>query len=71
MPIEDRDNTLPVYLHRDGDSVIIRVRAESEDGDIIGDLTVEVRPGQDAMGKTYDEWAALPDGSIEIEIPAV
>jgi hypothetical protein len=34
---------------------------------LIGDLFRDIGPGEVAFGKSYDEWAALPEGAHEID----
>jgi hypothetical protein len=48
---------MTVFVSRHGD--VIEIKAG--DG-IIGDMTHRVRPGQNAMGKTYEEWSKLSPG---------
>jgi hypothetical protein len=51
---------MTVFVSRHGDVIEIKARAIG-DG-IIGDMTHRVRPGQTAMGKTYEEWSKLSPG---------
>jgi hypothetical protein len=60
---------MTVYLSRSDGILILRARFESGDG-TVGDLTYEVRPGQTSLGKTYEEWKALPNGPHWITLPA-
>jgi hypothetical protein len=46
---------------------VIYLQARAEGSDAVGDLTLEVRPGQSALGKTYDEWTELGPGAHEID----
>jgi hypothetical protein len=32
-----------------------------------GDLIVEVKPGEEALGRTFDEWQAEKASSVEID----
>jgi hypothetical protein len=56
-----------VYLSRADDLVIIQAIAEAADGDMVGELTLEVRPGESAMGIPYAEWAEMPDGPVDVD----
>jgi hypothetical protein len=49
-----------------GKGVIVIV-AKAEGPEAIGDMAIQLRRGQSAFGKTYDEWEALPEGSHEVE----
>lgn len=44
-----------VSQKENSDVLIIRRRMEDVDGDIIGDAINEVKPGQSALGMSYDE----------------
>ena len=48
-------------------SVVILLRAESDDGDIIGDATVDLIPGQTIGNRTYDEVRAHGLGEIGLD----
>jgi hypothetical protein len=54
--------TVPVYMHKEGDRICFQARAEGPDG-MIGDLNHQIGPGGSAFGRSYDEWMALPGGA--------
>jgi hypothetical protein len=56
---------MTVYLSRPGNLVILSIRAEGDGA--VGDARITVRPGTTVLGRTYDEWAALPEGAYEPE----
>jgi hypothetical protein len=58
---------MTVYLSRSGDTLLLRATAAG--GGITGDVAREVRPGGSEFGRTYAEWAALPDGPHEVAAP--
>ena len=47
-------------------TILVRMRAESEDGDTVGDIVEEVHPGEVWEGMTYDELRARAPGVIEV-----
>jgi hypothetical protein len=58
---------MTVYVSIGAGVILLRVRAEA--AGTLGDLTFEVRPGESAFGKGYDEWIALGSGPHWIEKP--
>lgn len=58
---------MTVQLARPDGRVILRLRAEG--GGSIGDASFELKPGESAFGRSYAEWAALPEGPYEIPDP--
>jgi hypothetical protein len=56
---------MTVFINIDGEEIMIRARAESEDedGGIIGDAVWIIRPGQTFMGKPHAYWKALGNGA--------
>jgi hypothetical protein len=58
-----------IYTHKEEDRICFLARAEgeSQDGAIVGDLCHTIGPGQSAFGKSYAEWATLPEGAHQIE----
>ncbi len=46
---------------------VVYVRARAEGGDLIGDLSRAVKPGESFLGRAYDEWRALGDGEHDLE----
>jgi len=62
---------MDVYTSRRPGHVLIRARLDQA-GDI-GDMFVDLRPGQSALGLTYDQWRRLKDGrhtrAIEADQP--
>jgi hypothetical protein len=53
-----------IYLTKFNDLVVLMARAEDDES--IGDLIVEVKPGESAFGRSYAAWAALPGGPHEV-----
>ena len=47
-------------------TILVRMRAESEDRDTVGDIVEEVHPGDVWEGMTYDELRARAPGVIEV-----
>lgn len=56
---------MTVVVMRLNDSLIIMVQPNNARQ--IGNLTFEVKPGESALGRTYDEWLALGEGEHELE----
>lgn len=56
---------MKVFLSSGGDVFLVRARAEG--GGALGDLVVEVRPGDSFLGHTYDDLAALGEGAHDLE----
>jgi hypothetical protein len=57
--------TLHLSLHKN--LVVIQAGAYSDEG--IGDMVIWLRPGESALGKSYQEWRAMGPGAIEWEPP--
>ncbi len=58
---------MTVYLSRADGLVVIQAIAESADGDTVGELTLEVHPGESALGKSYAEWVGMPEGPVDVD----
>lgn len=58
------NDIVTVHLRKSDGLISLRVRAEGEGA--LGDAQFDVRPGESMFGKSYDEWAALPDGPHEV-----
>lgn len=58
---------MKVYLTKGPAWVLLQARAEGAEA--IGDMTTEIRPGESAFGKTYEEWRSLPEGPHQIGEP--
>ena len=56
---------MTVYLVRSEGRVTFQARAES--AGVLGDVTIELEPGQSVFGKSYEEWASLPDGPYRVD----
>jgi len=54
-----------VFINKHKDVVIVLARAESPG--IIGDAVWTIKPGESALGHSYDWWAKQPPGKLEIE----
>ena len=59
---------MTVFLSRFGEVILLQVCGTAEG--ILGELTREITPGQNAFGKTYEEWAKMPSGGHEIDSAA-
>lgn len=57
---------MKVFLSGADRTVLIQCRAESDDGEVIGDLSVTVAPGEDFMGHSYADLVALGEGEQTI-----
>lgn len=57
---------MTVFVSREPnqEAVVLLVRAEGSS--MLGDLVLDVRPGESALGKSYEQWAALKSDHIEI-----
>lgn len=55
---------MTVYLTRSSGRITLTLRAEGDD--TIGDAQFDVLPGRVVFGRSYDEWASLPDGPYEV-----
>ena len=55
---------MTVYLSKPGGRVVLQARAEGNGA--IGDLTIELEPGESAFGRHWDEWDRLPEGAYEV-----
>jgi len=56
---------MTLYLSKTRRRIVLQAGAYSGDG--IGDLVIWLRPGETALGRTYEEWRALPEGPVEWE----
>jgi hypothetical protein len=54
-----------VYLTKSPGVITLQARAEGQGA--IGDLARDLRPGESAFGKTYEQWAKLPEGAHETD----
>jgi hypothetical protein len=52
------------YFHLEGETVVLRARLEG-DG-LLGDAFSEIRPGQNALGLSYEELRAAGAGTVVI-----
>lgn len=48
-------------------TVTLRIRAYGPDGKV-GDTFLEVYPGISAFSKTYNEWMAIKEDSVDIQV---
>lgn len=55
---------MTVYLTKPKGRIVLMARAEGDGA--IGDLEIEVKPGESAFGRSRDEWAKLPEGPYEV-----
>ena len=56
---------MTVFINKHTDIVIVLARAESPG--IIGDAVWMIKPGESALGHSYDWWAKQLPGKLEIE----
>jgi hypothetical protein len=61
---DKRGDNMTVYVSRLDHRIVLQIRADGPDA--IGDLTHFLKRGESAWGKTYEDWAKLPDGPVEI-----
>ena len=47
---------MTIYVSVDKENSVVQLMARAEGDGIIGDFVDEVRPGESAFGRTYDEW---------------
>jgi hypothetical protein len=52
---------------RSSDSPTIGIMLAAEDGLILGDYAVKLKPGDSALGYTYEEYAFMGSGSHVLE----
>lgn len=57
---------MTIFIQKSEGVIALLARAVSDNGTIEGDYYEEIRPGQSAFGRTYEEWAALDVASVEI-----
>ncbi len=58
---------MTVFVSKYDGHILFRARAEGPGA--VGDLVVEIKPGESAFGKAYEEWTALPSGRHDIGTP--
>ena len=59
---------MKIFLHSiEKDKISIDVRAESEDGDMVGDLFAEIKPGEKFLNLTFSELEALGIGEHDLD----
>lgn len=54
-----------VFVSASDGALTLRVRGES--GEAVGDIAIDLRPGEAALGKTYEQWAELGPGAHRID----
>lgn len=57
---------MTVFVARDSESQVVMLSVRAEGSGMLGDMFVDVHPGEIAFGKTYDEWTAVDLGSAEV-----
>jgi hypothetical protein len=55
------------FFHREGDTVVMRARFETDDCDTVGDAFREVPPGEEFYGLSYKELFDAEGGLVLIE----
>jgi len=56
-----------IFVHSiEKDKISIDVRAESEDGDMVGDLFAEIKPGEKFLSLSFSQLEELGVGEYEI-----
>ena len=59
---------MKIFLHSiEKDRISIDVRAESEDGDMVGDLFAEIKPGEKFLNLTFSELEELGLGEHDLD----
>lgn len=59
---------MKIFIHTiEKDKISIDVRAESEDGDMVGDLFAEIKPGEKFLSLTFSELEALGLGEHDLD----
>ena len=54
---------MKIFIHTiEKDRILIDVRAESENGEMVGDLFAEIKPGEKFLNLTFSELKALGVG---------
>ena len=58
---------MKIFVHSiEKDKISIDVRAESEDGDMVGDLFAEIKPGEKFLSLSFSQLEELGVGEYEI-----
>lgn len=58
---------MKIFIHTiEKDRILIDVRAESEDGDMVGDLFAEIKPDQHFLSLSFSQLEELGVGVHEI-----
>lgn len=60
---------MTVYVSKGADGTIsLRARAVSDTaGGMVGDFNATLRPGESALGLTYDQWLATGLGAVDLD----
>lgn len=59
---------MKIFIHTiEKDRILIDARAESEEGNLIGDLFLEIRPGQQFLSLNFSELEALGLGEHDLD----
>ena len=59
---------MKIFVHSiEKDKISIDVRAESEDGNTVGDLFAEIKPGEKFLNLTFSELEALGIGEHDLD----
>lgn len=54
----------------DDGSVLVRIRAESDDGSVVGDLFHVIDPGDSWAGREWGEWLRAAESKDAVDMPA-
>lgn len=57
---------MKVFLSHSGGGLLIQARAESNNGEILGDATRLMQPGEDFFGYSFAEMLKLGEGEHDI-----
>ena len=59
---------MKIFIHTiEKDRILIDVRAESEDGDMVGDLFAEIKPGEKFLNLSFYQLKALGVGEHDLD----
>jgi hypothetical protein len=58
---------MKIFVVKSDGVVFLRARLVDDETGTVGDYQDEVRPGQAAFGKTYEEWRGVETPSVDVE----
>lgn len=57
---------MTVFIDKDPQLRIVTLLVRAEGPDMIGDMFIDIRPGDSAFDRTYEEWMQSNEESIEV-----